>query len=940
MHDSGRAAPLREQVERLHKLSVQATDNGRPALAVRRLRQGLHLLGWTSAPAHEDRHADRDGRPDDHRDGEDADHRDGEDADDREGGYADLLARLLTSLAHAEAEQGHTGLGMELLDEAARRAPQAEMALVHAQRGLLHLRMGSSAEALRELDIAAPMLLDGDRVELSRVLLNRSVIHLMTGRIRQARDDARRSAQLAQANGHGVLAAKALHNDGYCDLLLGDVPASLSVFARVEELYQDLNPGFLPVLALDRARALLAVGLTDEAGRTLDRAIDGFRKQRLMQDYAEAELARAQCALDAGRHDEARAWARRAEAHFRRRGSTSWALRAVLMRLRSDLARGAAPGSVAWRAGDLSARFAELDMRDDGEMARLVAIRALIAAGRLTAATTTATSAATSARTSATTSAPPAGTAAAHDGLAAPSAGPAAAETGAGAGETGAGDVPDAGPGVLGGARVKSRGAPLDVRLMRHLAEAELAGAHGQRGLALRKVRSGLALIHSHRGRLGSLDMLTGVAALGADLATHGLRAALSGGSARQVFAWSERCRAQAFRFRPPQAPEDAQTAEALAELRQLAQQMHADEAAGHRRPALRRRCLELEQVIRERGWQLPGVGERLAPASAAAVEAALADDDVALVSLLNVDGGLLALVLVGGSCRLHRLSAYEPVAEAARRLAGDLNAQAGRILRPALKAVIEASVQRQLGVITDALTAPLRQALSGARGIVLIPTMGLSAVPWGLLPDLRGRPLVVAPSALVWLGGRRAAEPHVSDGSSSVLVAGPDLEHAEREVERLGDVHPKARRLMGGQATVSATLDALDGASFAHFAAHGHHERENVLFSRLDLADGPLMAYDLQRLGKAPGQVVLSACDVGQAVVRSGDELLGFTAALLYLGTSTVISSLTRVPDQVAERVMMAYHRGVADGASPADALAAASEGEPASTFVCFGSG
>ncbi|MFC7108136.1 CHAT domain-containing protein [Nonomuraea rubra] len=475
---------------------------------------------------------------------------------------------------------------------------------------------------------------------------------------------------------------------------------------------------------------------------------------------------------------------------------------------------------------------------------------------------------------------------------------------------------------------------------MRRLAEAELAGAQGRRGQALRKVREGLALIDSHRGRLGSLDMLTGVAALGADLAAHGLRAALAGGSPRQVFAWSERCRAQAFRFRPTRAPEDERTAEALAELRQLAQQMHADEAAGHRRPALRRRCLELEQVIRERGWQLPGVGERLAPAPVAAVQEALADDGFAMVSLLNVGGGLLALVLVDGRCHLHRLSAYEPVAEAARRLAGDLNAQAGRNLRPALRAVIEASVERQLGVLAAALGAPLRQALSGARGIVLIPTMGLSAVPWGLLPGLRGRPLAVAPSALVWLAARRAAEPFVRDGSSSVLVAGPDLEHAEREIQRLGAVHPKARTLRGEQATVSATLSALDGASFAHFAAHGHHERENVLFSRLDLADGPLMAHDLQRLDRTPGHVVLSACDVGQAVVRAGDELLGFTAALLYLGTSTVISSLTRVPDAVAERVMTAYHRGVALGASPADALAAAGEGEPACTFVCFGAG
>ncbi|PRX53345.1 CHAT domain-containing protein [Nonomuraea fuscirosea] len=841
MRDHEPVTELRERVERLHRLSVEATDDGRPALAARRLRQGLRLLGWDAVTT-----------PEEHHDG--------------------LLARLLTSLAHAEAEQGRTMLGMELLDEAQRRAPDGEEAIVHAQRGLLHLRLGSNAEALRELDIAAPRLLGGDPVELARVLLNRSVIHLMTGSVRQARDDARRSAQLAQAHGHSVIAAKALHNDGYCDLLLGDVPAALGVFARVEELYRDLNPGFLPVLALDRARALLAVGLTDEAGRTLDRAADGFRRQRLMQDYAEAELARAQCALDAGRHDEARDRARQAETHFRRRGSTAWALRAALMRLRAELALGKAPGSVARRAGDLAARFAELDMRDDAEMARLVAIRALVAAGTV--------------------------------------------------------------PATTAGAR----GGPLGVRLMRQLAEAELAGAQGRRGPALRKVRSGLALIDSHRGRLGSLDMLTGVAALGADLAAHGLRAALDGGPPRQVFAWSERCRAQAFRYRPPRAPQDPQTAEALAELRQLAQRMHTDEAAGRRRPALRRRCLELEQVIRERGWQLPGVGERLAPAPAPDVEAALAEDDLALVSLLNVDGALLALVLVRGRCHLHRLSAYEPVAEAARRLAGDLNAQAGRALRPALKEVIEASVRRQLGVIAGALEAPLRQALSRARGIVLVPTMGLSAVPWGLLPGLTGTPLVVAPSALVWLAARRAGDPY--DGGPPVLVAGPDLEHAEREVERLGVVHPKALRLSGERATVSATLAALDGAPFAHFAVHGHHERENVLFSRLDLADGPLMAHDLQSLHRAPGHVVLSACDVGQAVVRPGDELLGFTAALLHLGTSTVVSSITRVPDQVAERVMLAYHQGVADGARPADALATASAAEPAATFVCFGAG
>ena len=54
------------------------------------------------------------------------------------------------------------------------------------------------------------------------------------------------------------------------------------------------------------------------------------------------------------------------------------------------------------------------------------------------------------------------------------------------------------------------------------------------------------------------------------------------------------------------------------------------------------------------------------------------------------------------------------------------------------------------------------------------------------------------------------------------------------------------------------------------------HHEPDNVLFSKLDLADGPLMAYDIQQLTAAPYQVILSACDACRATVRPGEENLG----------------------------------------------------------------
>ncbi|MEU7743439.1 CHAT domain-containing protein [Nonomuraea sp. NPDC049158] len=919
----------------MHELAVAATDDGHPGLAARRLRQGLALLRWETGGPPESADPER----------------------------AALLARLLTSLAHAEAEQGHSARGTELLDEAQRWAPPAELAIVHGQRGLMYLRTGRTAEALEQLDLAVPRL--ARSVELARVLLNRSVIHLMTGKVRLARADARRSAELAKSHGHEVIEAKALHNDGYCDLLLGDIPTALAVFGEVERAYRRVNPGFLPVLALDQARALLAAGLADEAGRTLDGALDGFRKQRLMQDYAEAELARAQAALHAGRFTEARTWARHAEARFRRRRSPAWALRAELMRLRAEFAapprpeplrpepprpepsgtldqaaspeagdvpdqsvrpgargaldQGVRPGAIARKARELAARCAELGLRDESEMATLLAIRALVAAGNLTEADSLASHAAPPAAPSA---APPAPPASAHPAVP-PAVRPRADSLA----------VPPA-------KRLSSRVAPLEVRLMRRLAEAELASARGLRGQALRRVRSGLALVHEHRGRLGSLDMQTGVTALGSDLAAAGLAAALANGSARLVFEWSERCRAQAFRFPPIRPQHDEPTAEALAELRHLAQRLHAGEAAARRDPEIRRRCLELERLIRERGWQLPGARESLAQASTAVVEAELAAAGLALVSLLNVRGRLLALVLGAGRCRLLELGAYEPLAEAVRRLTGDLNARAGRNLRPALALVIEASLRRQLGTIADGLLAPLLPSLAGASGIVVVPTMDLSAIPWGALPGLVGKPVVAAPSAQVWATAQRARLAGVADGEPPLLVAGPNLTAVKPEIEHLAALYPKARRLTGSAATVAATLEALDGASIAHLAAHGHHERENVLFSRLVLSDGPLMAHDVQRLRTAPRHVVLSACDIGRLVVRPGDELLGFTAALLYMGTPTVVSSVAKVPDETAIEIMAAYHRHLTLGLSPAAALATASATAPLSTFVCFGAG
>jgi tetratricopeptide (TPR) repeat protein len=855
---SGSDTRAQRRAREAHERGLRAAAAGHPAVGARQLRTGLTQLGWVETTPGagtvlpEQHHA--------------------------------LAARLLMSLAHFEAEQGRIEYGLGLLDQAESLAAPADRGVLLSQRGLIFMRTWQGDNALAALD-GAVALLDGNKAEtavLARTLLNRAFHHLNTGHVRRARADLVWCHRIAASEGFRLIAAKTVHNQGYCDLLAGDIPAALALFNAAAESYRLEAPGFLPVLATDKARALLAVGLTGDAARELDAAIAAFRQQRLDQDLADAELTRSQVALAAGDLVTARRRAATAQRRFHRRGNEPCAALAELTLLRARaLARGR-PGPVAAQARLLTSRLRRCALSNDADLAELTGVRALVAAGRR-------------------------------------------------------------GEARQRIATVRRRGpaVSLDVSLLRRLAQAELAELEGRPGAALATLREGLAMVHTRRGRLGSLDLQTGTATLGTDLAAAGLRLALDRGTASLVFAWLERSRAQAFRIRPVRPPADPHAAAVLAELRQLSYLNRQHQLSGHRDPAAIARHAELQREVREHSWQASGLGDTTPPASVAEVHAALGESRQSLVSMVASDSRVLAVVLRNETVRLLPLGDFDAAAEAARRLTADLDTLAGRRLPARLDAVIRESIRHQVQVLTTEIAAPLRSSL-GDDGAVLVPTGALAGIPWGLLPDMRGRPVTVCPSASSWVAAwrRRGTAPPSPPATAPLLVAGPDLAHSAREVERLASVYPGSLRLLADDATVSATLRALDGAPVAHLAAHGHHDLENVLFSRLDLADGPLMAYDVQQLTTAPRLVVLSACDVGRTVVRPGEEILGFTAALLYIGTPSVISSVTRVADEDAEAIMLRCHQALRAGAGPAEALAQAALTEPFSPFICFGAG
>jgi tetratricopeptide (TPR) repeat protein len=837
-----------------HQRGLRAGAAGHPAVGARHLRAGLVLLGW-----------------------------DGEQPGARSVREADrpAAARLLISLAHLEAEQGRTEYGLAVLDRAEDMTAADDRGILLSQRGLLLLRTWRVGEALRFFDEAVP-LLEGyaDTAVLARVLLNRGVVHLNTGAVRRARADFAWCKRLAAEGGNRLIAAKAAENLGCCEVLAGDIPAALRLFNAAADGFQRSAPDWLPVLATDKAHALLAVGLADDAVSELGRAIDSFRRQRLDLDLAQAELALSLAALAAGTPAVALRWAAAAQRRFRRQGNDACTFLAELTRLRARFAAARRPGPLAGEAVLLARRLRGCGLRHDADLAELIAARALLAAGR---------------------------PAEARQRIAA-----------------------------------TRRGGPatsLEVSLLRRLARAELAELEGRPAAMLAELRSGLAMVQARRGRLGSIDLQTGAGALGADLAAAGLRQALDRGSAPLVFAWLERSRAQALRARPVRPPADPRAAEILAELRQLSYLIRKAELTGQRDPAAVSRRAALQREIRERSWQAAGLGEAADRVSLGEVTAALDSSDQALIGILARDGRMHAVVVRRGTARLVGLGDFGAAAEAALRLVADLDTLAGRRLPARLEAVIKESVRHQAGVLTAEIMAPLRPWL-GDGGVVIVPTGTLASIPWNMLADLRGRPVTVCPSASSWLAASRRAPPGPRGAAPPLLVAGPDLAHAAGEVTEIAKIYPGCRPLLAEAATVGATLRGLDGTPLAHLAAHGHHDRENFLFSRLDLADGPLMAYDIQQLAAAPRQVILSACDVGRSVVRPGEELLGFSAALLHVGTATVISSVARVADDAAVGIMTGYHRGLAAGARPARALAEAVLSEPFSPFICFGAG
>ncbi|MFI0485062.1 CHAT domain-containing protein [Actinomadura sp. 9N215] len=790
------------------------------------------------------------------------------------------LVGLLTARGDITGALAHVEEAETVLDGPDSDRLAANKACALARAGRLDEAHDVAAQAL-------PRLRRGhDPAALNGLLTNLGLARTLRGDFAGAEKALAEAVAVGEAAGLRHQTAMSKGNLGFAVSRRGDVPRALRLFAEAEP---HLTGERLAQCRFDQAETLIMAGLPGEARPVLLAALNATMANGYGCDVADGFLLLAHAELAAGHPEQCTEAAERARAAFAEQERTGWMLLAEHVLLRARWASGERSAVLLRSAVATADRLESGGWAEAADEARIVAARVALSLGR------------------------PAGHLLSSVGR---SSGPASAQVAAW-----------------------------------HAVALERSARADHKG-AVAAVRLGLQVTEDHADALGALDLRARASGLAAELGELGLGLARS---ARELLAVEERRRAIArpVRVRPPDDPERAA---ALTALRALSVERTVDTARGGGVPAARSRELaDLEAKVRTRTRRrVPGA---VPSHSAGIAEIAAALGERALVEMIAIGPDLHAVTSVDGLLRRHRLGACDT----AVRETG--------LLRYAVRRLAEHDRDPQaLAGLADAaerldrhLLAPLRADLDG-RELVIAPTGTLHGLPWAVLPSLAGRPFTIVPSADAWLhavrgpgsgtgepgggggesdGGRGKSGGGVGQpggGGHTVLVAGPGLRHAVREVAALRRLHPHATVLDGREARAETVRDALDGAALAHIAAHGEFRQGNALFSRLRLADGPLMVHDLDGLRTPPRLIVLSACDIGRA--EEGDAVLGMAGVLLALGTATVIASVTPVRDAATPEFMSAFHARLAAGRTPSQALAAVARPLGVAGLLCMGAG
>lgn len=331
--------------------------------------------------------------------------------------------------------------------------------------------------------------------------------------------------------------------------------------------------------------------------------------------------------------------------------------------------------------------------------------------------------------------------------------------------------------------------------------------------------------------------------------------------------------------------------------------------------------------AVREREREIDAIEHRLAatrsyadvfgePATLPTVADLLRAGEV-MVEYVSEGHWLSALVVRRDGSSVHRrLAPMEDVRDRTERVYFEIGRAISRgVPSGAAGLRLLNGARAEFGALYDALYRPLASDLADARRLVIVPHGALHAIPFSALWSgdrwlIQDREIVQTPSASIFARISSAKRSANLPGGALVIGVGDSLAPgAEEEARAVASRIPRAKLLVGEEATVSAVFAACRNVGVLHIASHARFIPAEPLSSGLKLADGWLTARDVHRLGLDGTIVTLSGCDTGRSAVGSSDELIGLVRAFLASGASALLLSLWPLHDRSALTVMSAAY-------------------------------
>ncbi|MFL9995401.1 CHAT domain-containing protein [Paraburkholderia sediminicola] len=253
------------------------------------------------------------------------------------------------------------------------------------------------------------------------------------------------------------------------------------------------------------------------------------------------------------------------------------------------------------------------------------------------------------------------------------------------------------------------------------------------------------------------------------------------------------------------------------------------------------------------------------------------------------------------------------------------------------------AIVARRPAALTygDKLDALLIEPL-GLRAnerLIIVPHGALHYLPFQALHNDRGflierHAIALEPSASIAVQLAQRQQTIASDlvafGNPTITPAYA-LPGAEAEVQGIAPLFARNEVFLHSDATRVSFRDNAPAGRVLHVATHAEADTLDPLHSSILLAppgqpaDGPdlLLAKDIYNLKLNDVVLVtLSACETGLGRIARGDEILGFTRAFFYAGTTSLIVSMWPVADESSALTMRTFYTQLTEGHEAIDAM------------------